>query len=198
MSRKRKPDPEFAVRAEPQRLNSSGARLCMACGCDDVADSPAPKNRNELRNYIWFCLEHIRDFNQSWNYYDGLEGEALEKEIRNATTWERPSWKFGTAGASQAYQAQIEDGFGLFEDDLDPRQAKRSELSAEEKAAWALFDLPPDSDLATVKKRYNELAKKYHPDYHQNDADAEDKLKEINLAYSVLRKKVIDLNNSAA
>ncbi len=32
-------------------------------------------------------------------------------------------------------------------------------LSPEEKQAWVLFDLSPDTDLSLVKKRYNELAK---------------------------------------
>lgn len=198
MSRKRKPSSEFSIRAGEQRVSDTGAYLCMASGCDAEADYPAPKNRKELRNYIWFCLEHIRDFNQSWNYYEGLEGDALEKEIRNATTWERPSWKFGTGGAHHTYQAQFEDGFGMFDEDSNAQKHKTPHRDPEEDAAWALFDLPPQSDLTVLKKRYNELVKRYHPDHNQNDATAEDKLKEINLAYSVLRKKVLDLNHSAA
>ncbi|MEC8744953.1 MAG: DnaJ domain-containing protein [Pseudomonadota bacterium] len=42
------------------------------------------------------------------------------------------------------------------------------------------------------------MAKKYHPDHNQGDSKAEELLKEINLAYSVLRKKVLDLNSPAA
>ncbi len=57
---------------------------------------PAPRHRSDLRSYIWFCLDHVRHYNSSWNYYDGIEGAAMEEEIRRATTWERPSWKFGT------------------------------------------------------------------------------------------------------
>ena len=64
-------------------------------------------------------------------------------------------------------------------------------LSAEERKAWALFDLSPDTDMAEVKKRYNELAKSLHPDHNRDDPKAVEKLKEINLAYSVLRKNAM-------
>lgn len=37
-----------------------------------------------------------------------------------------------------------------------------------------------------IKKAYRELAKKYHPDLHPTDADAEQKFKEIVDAYEIL------------
>ena len=63
-------------------------------------------------------------------------------------------------------------------------------LTTEEKKAYALFELEPDADENAIKKKYKELAKKLHPDHNRSDPDAEDKLKEINLAYAVLRKNL--------
>ena len=37
-----------------------------------------------------------------------------------------------------------------------------------------------------LKKAYRQMAKKYHPDLHPNDKEAEQKFKEINEAYEVL------------
>jgi hypothetical protein len=82
---------------------------------------PAPKSRDALRDYIWFCLDHIRAYNKSWNYYDGLQGAALEAEIRRATTWERPSWKFATG---QPSENNFEDPLGLF--DFENRDEAKS------------------------------------------------------------------------
>ena len=41
---------------------------------------------------------------------------------------------------------------------------------------------------AEIKKAYRQLAKKYHPDMNKGDkaAEAEEKFKEVNEAYSVL------------
>ena len=64
-----------------------------------------------------FALNHIRMFNSQWNYYDGLEGEALEREIRRATTWERPSWKFGTGPSAKIANSEpFEDKFSFFDE----------------------------------------------------------------------------------
>ena len=37
-----------------------------------------------------------------------------------------------------------------------------------------------------IKKAYRTLAKKYHPDLHPGDSEAEPKFKEVNEAYAVL------------
>ena len=71
--------PEFKI---DQSQNDAQPRLCAAIGCRYEGLYPAPKSRDELRDYIWFCLDHIRAYNKSWNYYDGLQGAALEAEIR--------------------------------------------------------------------------------------------------------------------
>jgi len=189
MRTKRQPFDDFSLKTGEQPMADAQTYVCMASGCNAHASYPAPKNRAELRNYIWFCLDHIRAYNSSWNYYDGIEGEALEREIRNATTWERPSWKFGTGPSAKTASSQpFSDPFDLFDGDTASAHPAQPAMSAEEKKAWSLFDLTPDSDAQTVKKRYNQLAKSLHPDHHKNDLQAEEKLKEINLAYSVLRK----------
>ncbi|MGB0940383.1 MAG: molecular chaperone DnaJ, partial [Candidatus Puniceispirillaceae bacterium] len=141
-------------------LTEGNGRICMAEGCMCDAPYPAPRNRSELRSYIWFCLDHIRHYNSSWNYYDGIEGAAMEEEIRRATTWERPSWKFGTGPSAAAASSEpFDDKFGFFDTESQRPHPAMNGLSAEERKAWALFDLSPDTDMAEVKKRYNELAK---------------------------------------
>ena len=49
-----------------------------------------------------------------------------------------------------------------------------------------------------IKKAYRNLAFKYHPDRNQGSQEAEEKLKEINAAYSVLgdadKRRQYDLN----
>ena len=191
MRRKHKINIGFAVKAGDQIISEAGLNICMAEGCLDTGTHPAPKNRHQLRSHIWFCLDHIRMFNSQWNYYDGLEGDALEREIRRATTWERPSWKFGTGPSAKiANSASFEDKFSFFDEpDTNPQNVFQSPTT-EEKEAYALFELKPGADENAVKQKYKELAKKLHPDHNRSDPDAEDKLKEINLAYAVLRKNL--------
>ena len=56
-----------------------------------------------------------------------------------------------------------------------------------QEKALALFDLVPPLTLAGLKMRYKELVKLHHPDVHGGDKEAEERLKEINVAYSTLK-----------
>lgn len=51
---------------------------------------------------------------------------------------------------------------------------------------YATLGLSRDASEADIKKAYRDLSKKWHPDKHKGDKDAEQKFKEINEAYEVL------------
>jgi curved DNA-binding protein CbpA len=176
--------PDFNI---DERQNDEEPRRCAAEGCYGEGLYPAPKSRDALRDYLWFCLDHVRTYNKSWNYYDGLQGAALEAEIRRATTWERPSWKFATGQSSEDL---FEDPLGLF--NFEQRNETRSgrKLTTEERKAWKTLNLAPVDDFDIVKKRYKQLVKENHPDKNGGDAYAEERLKDINLAYSLIRKSL--------
>ena len=161
-------------------------RICAYEGCRAEAHYRAPRSRDALRDYIWFCREHVRAYNRSWNYYEGLQGAALEAEIRRATTWERPSWKFATGKPAEE---MFDDPLGLFDTDRE-RRANHRTLTPEERRAWKTLRMEPVSDLDQVKQQYKALAKANHPDINGGDAAAEERLKEINLAYDLVRRSL--------
>ena len=184
--------PDFNI---DERQNEEQPRRCAAKGCNGEGLYPAPKSRDALRDYIWFCLDHVRAYNKSWNYYDGLQGAALEAEIRRATTWERPSWKFATGKPSEN---SFEDPLGLFDfENRDAAPAAR-QVPPEEKRAWKILQLSPVTDIDIVKKQYKRLVKQNHPDKNGGDAYAEERLKDINLAYSLIRKSLANGDHPVA
>ena len=170
-------------------------RRCAADGCLQEGSYPAPKSRSELRDYLWFCLKHVREYNKSWNYYEGLQGAALEAEIRRATTWERPSWKFATGKPSEN---SFEDPLGLFDFENRNVDLAARQIPPEERRAWRILQLSPITDINIVKKQYKRLVKQNHPDKNGGDAAAEERLKDINLAYSLIRKSLARSSTTAA
>ena len=174
-------------RNETGRDEGGATRLCAAEGCNAEAHYPAPKSRDALRDYLWFCLEHIRAYNKSWNYYEGLQGAALEAEIRRATTWERPSWKFATGKPAEE---MFDDPMGLFDFESRGTAPGGRQISPDERRAWKTLRMEPVDDLDQVKAQYKQLAKEHHPDINGGDAGAEERLKEINLAYDLIRKSL--------
>ena len=57
-------------------------------------------------------------------------------------------------------------------------------------AALDVLGLDWPLDQARLRERYKELAKRYHPDANGGDREAEDKLKDVNRAYSLLRQRL--------
>ncbi len=60
---------------------------------------------------------------------------------------------------------------------------------AENRDYYEVMGVQKNATEAEIKKAYRELAKKYHPDLHPGDKEAEAKFKEINEAYEVLSDK---------
>ena len=167
-------------------------RTCAKDGCTEEGAYKAPRSSHNVRDYIWFCLDHVREYNKSWNYFDGMDEVSMEDAIRDSTTWERPSWKFGTstqAPGARSWQTRFDDPLGVFGGNNDnTRSGEDQKLSADQRKAWSVFGLSPCNDQDKVKKRYKELAKTHHPDANGGSREAEDRLKTINWAYSILKK----------
>lgn len=162
-------------------------RPCDHPGCSGSGDFRAPRSRAALDDFYWFCLDHVRAYNASWNYYAGMSSTEIETCIRHDTVWQRPTWPLG-ARIGHLHGAKWR-GFGLFDLDEDHPKAEHAPKrprSIQEKAL-ALFNLVPPLTLVGLKSRYKELVKLHHPDVHGGDKDAEERLKEINLAYSTLK-----------
>src|ERR1700733_7099351 len=85
-------------------------RTCEAPGCSQHGEFRAPYARDRLDEYRWFCLEHVREYNKKWDYFAGLDAEAIEQHIRADTTWRRPVWPLG------GRRTRIHDPLGLSEE----------------------------------------------------------------------------------
>jgi hypothetical protein len=162
-------------------------RRCDSPVCEQAGKFRAPKSREQLRDYYWFCLEHVRAYNNAWNYYAGMGENEIEGERRADTYWHRSTWPLG---GKQAFSNAINDGFGLFEDEQAAQQQNKKHFSATapELAALAILNLSPPVTRQTIKSRYKELVKRHHPDTNGGSKDAEERLKAINRAYETLTR----------
>ncbi len=178
-------------------------RICDHPGCDGPGEYRAPKSRDRLDDYLWFCLDHVRDYNKAWNYYAGMSPEQIESETRRDTTWQRPTWPLGArTGGFHRFDPEsvaIHDGFGFFGDNGDERLAAAARARAAgfkpdsaEAQALTTIDLRPPLTLTRLKARYKELVKQHHPDANGGDKRAEERLKAINQANAVLKKALTD------
>tara|TARA_B100000614_G_scaffold33745_2_gene26274 strand:+ start:88 stop:702 length:615 start_codon:yes stop_codon:yes gene_type:complete len=164
----------------------------------------APKGPKQLRDYYFFCLQHVREYNRSWNFNEGLNEEELEQMIRRSTTWDRPSWPFGArkASFSSPLNNEIRDVFGLFRDD-DIKYKKSYEsrgshsvytkLDSQQLNALSVMELELPIELEKLKSKYKDLVKLNHPDRNGGDKESEERLKIINEAYTTLQQYLKNL-----
>ncbi|MDE1154050.1 MAG: J domain-containing protein [Micavibrio sp.] len=174
---------------------------CDIGGCDGLGEFRAPKSRYELRDYYWFCLDHVREYNANWDFFKGMSRIEIEHHMHKTAVWDRPTWRSTQAGFNEEktrqriYEAftKGESVFGDFSgrgpEDEEPVEAHIDIRTIPHPTieALAVLDLYPPIDWDQVKIRYKTLAKKYHPDTNKEDKTAEELLKKINLAYSILK-----------
>ena len=172
----------------------------QSCGhpaCGEEGLYRAPRSRDQLRSFYWFCLDHVREYNKAWNYCAGMSMEEIEAHIRADVVGWRPTWPMGWWARRRAGMdyASVRDDFGFFADggkkgaEKERKQNAFSPTSTEAKAL-STMDLTPPVTLDKLKARYKELVKRFHPDTHGGDKAAEERLKLINQAYTTLRNSV--------
>lgn len=169
-------------------------RRCDWPGCEDAGEHRAPRSRQDLNSYYWFCLGHVKVYNASWNYYEGMSEEEVEADRRRDTVWQRPSWRLGTrmGRSRQSILEDVIDDLGVLREDGHDRpdasttQRRSMVATSEERAALEVLDLRPPLTVAVVKARYKVLVKLHHPDTNGGDKGAEERFKEINQAYKII------------
>ena len=181
------------VRPDEDRRIKRDSPVCEWPGCAERATHRAPKGREREREYWRLCLDHVREYNQSYNYFAGMSEEAVAKYQKDAVTGHRPTWKMGSGGSGQfIYGAS--DPFEVFREvgghggrpHAGRTEETRSVRNAERKALGVL-GLEIEATKAEIKAQFKLLVKRHHPDANGGDKSCEDKLREIIQAYNYLK-----------
>jgi len=192
-----------ATRARAYDPDPAGAgRCCDVPGCPHEGGYRAPKSRDHLRDYFWFCLDHVRSYNAAWDFYKGMSPDQIEAHMRDDTGWQRPTWPLGRLGGGMAEEEFVHDRLDIL-GAAGMRQGKRSQ-GGPKNGAPADLRQPLDTlglswpvSLDEVKHRYKELAKSHHPDANGGDRAAEERFKTINLAYAQVRSHLTPEHSAA-
>lgn len=190
--------PSEEKREEPEVVS------CDHPGCRQTGLYRAPKGRGRENEYWRFCMEHVRAYNQSYNFFSGMSDEDLKAYERDAHVGHRPTWQMGRGGASAetrnkadrsrgknrgwASGFEFDDAFHMFDEDGPrSRPEPKRELKKVELKSLEAMNLSAGASPDEIKARYKELVKRLHPDANGGDRSTEEKLREIIQAYNYLR-----------
>ena len=71
--------------------------ICEWKNCGESGKYKAPIEKDNSKNYKWLCEEHIKLFNKSWNYFEGMSQNEIENFLKSDLTWHRPTQKFSSS-----------------------------------------------------------------------------------------------------
>ena len=179
-------------------------RPCAVEGCAEPGEFRAPPSEGGRPNqegprWRWLCLDHVREFNQGYNFFTGMSPDEIAAAQRPYAGWERETRAFSSNAASPPPK------WSDFQDPLDAIGAKFKErvakaradnqmrqdgkfLSNDDRKALSVMGLPVDADRKALRQRYTELLRRYHPDHNGGDRSHESALQGVIEAYGLLRK----------
>ena len=167
--------------------------ICEWSNCKENGNFKAPKERDNSKNYKWLCEEHIKLFNNSWNYFDGMSENEINIFLKSDITWHRPTQKFGSADNffNILWNNALNDKFNFFKADDVISNLVNKQLSEKDKDAFRILGVGFGLDWPNIQKKFKTLVKKFHPDRNSGNKEFEDKLKKITLAYSHLKQLMV-------
>lgn len=193
-----------SIRVKPEqdrRVKDKGPQ-CQWDGCPNAGTNKAPMGRGQEGNFFLFCIEHVREYNKSYNYFTGMTDDAVAKYHKDSLTGHRPTWKMGVNGspdeedeaiynAKKEWTEKPKDPFELFSKDgkdKKPSKTPKRRIRSLEKKAFDTLDMDETTDAEKIKTRYKELVKRHHPDANGGDRSSEERLRQIIQAYNVLKQ----------
>jgi len=51
--------------------SETSQRVCAKEGCELPGKFRAPRAPDVLDEYVWFCKDHVREYNLKWNFFNG-------------------------------------------------------------------------------------------------------------------------------
>lgn len=172
-----------------------GAQDCCAVpGCREPGEFRAPLEPSGFDGpgaWRYLCLEHVREHNSHYNFFNGMSAEEITEAQGPYGGWERATRAFATGGADPA------PAWSDFSDPLDAISARfrggrreapsASRFSKDERRALSVLGLGEDTDRTALRQTYSRLVRRFHPDRNGGDRSHERRLGEVIEAYQLLK-----------
>lgn len=191
---RRRSAPRFHGRVET-------GRTCDQPGCEQAGEFRAPGTRAYRArgegpgDWRWLCLDHVREFNTRYNFFEGMDADEIQAAQRPFAGWERETRAFAATGG-----ADRPPRWADFTDPLDAIGARFAQareatmgrddgrpLSGEDRKSLKVLGLDLNADRRALRTRYAELVRRYHPDRNGGDRSHEKALQAVIAAYTQLK-----------
>ncbi|HEX5644824.1 MAG TPA: J domain-containing protein [Erythrobacter sp.] len=184
------------------RYENSG-RICEHPDCAEAGAYRAPGGRpagfDGPGEYRWFCLDHVREFNAGYDWFEGMSADEILRAHSPIAGWQTESRAFRPTAGMDGLPRWADfndplDAIGARANGIKSRARRDAEVArdgrftVEEARALDTMGLGLETDRRRLRQRYSELVRRYHPDRNGGDRKFEARLNSVVEAYQLLRK----------
>ena len=163
--------------------------ICDWNNCKEIGEFKAPKEKDNSKDYRLLCINHIKEFNKSWNYFSGMNEEEIINFLKSDVTWHKPTQSFTSSDNffKVLWQNVLNDKNDI-KFQKDSLERKKLIFDHNDIKSFQVLGVPVGLKWTEIKIKFKKLVKIFHPDMNAGDKKHEEKLKLITLAYTQLKK----------
>ena len=172
--------------------SETSTRVCEHAGCNEPGKFRAPRAPDVLDDFLWFCKDHVREYNLKWNFFDGTTEAEMNAQMSKDKVWERETKSFRDPEAKAWARLGIEDPHQVLVENATRNPGKSNgdqtrRLPPTERRAVDILEAKDHWSKAEIRKAYKKLIKVLHPDMNGGDRSQEEQLQEVVWAWDQIK-----------
>ncbi|WP_166416179.1 DnaJ domain-containing protein [Cochlodiniinecator piscidefendens] len=171
----------------------TSTRKCANEGCQEAGQYRAPRSPDHLDEFLWFCKDHVREYNLKWNFFDGTPEEAVEEQEQSDRVWGRETKPFKKSDEERAWaRLGVDDPHQVLGENATRNPGKSTtgstrRLPPTERRAVEILEAKDHWTKTEIRKTYKKLIKVLHPDMNGGDRSQEEQLQEVVWAWDQIK-----------
>ncbi|SFN87734.1 DnaJ domain-containing protein [Roseovarius lutimaris] len=171
--------------------SETSVRVCEHEGCTEAGKFRAPRAPDVLDEYLWFCQQHVREYNLKWNFFDGTTEAEINAQASKDKVWERETRAFTDPETRAWARLGIEDPHQVLGGNATQNPGKKRggsrKLPPTERRAVEILEAEDTWTKADLRKSYKSLIKVLHPDINGGDRSQEEQLQQVVWAWEQIK-----------
>ena len=163
--------------------------ICDYKNCKKIGKHKAPIEKDNSKKFRWLCLDHIKEFNQRWDYFKGMSDHEIYNFMKSDMTWHKPTQSFNSPDNffNILWKITLNEGKNILNSEYGKKIKTKINFSNKDREAFKIIRLEVGSKWNIIQNQFKKLVKKYHPDMNAGDKKFEERLKIVTLAYTQLK-----------
>ena len=135
------------------------------------------------------CLDHIKEFNLSWDYFKGMSSQEVCNFLKSDMTWHKPTQSFSSPDNffNILWKNTLNEEGSILKNEYGKKIISKINFSDKDREAFKIIELEVGTKWDKIQNQFKKLVKKYHPDMNAGNKKFEEKLKIVTLAYTQLK-----------